>query len=131
MNIVDNMDPINLGCHLKSMHQVKFAISRKMSPDRKVSRAENSNASLALDSDSEDEEEEEDEEGEGEVDEGGGGGEEEEGMSSDDEEGERCPICLLRLRLQPVGRPQPCQHLFCLVTIHNPFLILAIYHLRV
>ena len=88
-----------------------------MSPDRKVSRAENSNVS-ALDSDSEDEEEEEegeDEEGEGEVDEGGGGEEEEEGMSSDDEEGERCPICLLRLRLQPVGRPQPCQHLFCLV----------------
>ena len=79
-----------------------------MSPDRKVSRPENSNAS-ALDSDSEDEEEEgEDEE---EVDEGGGG----EGLSSDDEDGERCPICLLRLRLQPVGRPQPCQHLFCLV----------------
>ena len=87
-----------------------------MSPDRKVSGAENSNVS-ALDSDSEDEKEEEegeDEGGEGEIDEGGGG-EEEEGMSSDDEEGERCPICLLRLRLQPVGRPQPCQHLFCLV----------------
>ena len=89
-----------------------------MSPDRKVSRPENSNAS-ALDSDSEDEEEEgEDEE---EVDEGGGGGEE--GLSSDDEDGERCPICLLRLRLQPVGRPQPCQHLFCLVL--HPYLNLV------
>ena len=88
-----------------------------MSPDRKVSRPENSNAS-ALDSESEDEdEEEEEEEGEGEVDDGGGG---EEGLSSDDEEGERCPICLLRLRLQPVGRPQPCQHLFCLV--FHPYL---------
>ena len=82
-----------------------------MSPDRRVSRPENSNMS-ALDSESEDdEEEEEDEEGEGEADEGGGEGD----LSSDDEEGERCPICLLRLRLQPVGRPQPCQHLFCLV----------------
>ena len=88
-----------------------------MSPDRKVSRPENLNAS-ALDSESEDEdEEEEEEEGEGEVDDGGGG---EEGLSSDDEEGERCPICLLRLRLQPVGRPQPCQHLFCLV--FHPYL---------
>ena len=85
-----------------------------MSPDRRVSRPENSNMS-ALDSESEDdEEEEEDEEGEGEADEGGGGGGEGD-LSSDDEEGERCPICLLRLRLQPVGRPQPCQHLFCLV----------------
>ena len=87
-----------------------------MSPDRRVSRPENSNVS-ALDSESEDEEEgeEEDEEEEGEADDGGGGGD----LSSDDEEGERCPICLLRLRLQPVGRPQPCQHLFCLV-LSNP-----------
>ena len=87
-----------------------------MSPDRRVSRPENSNV-LALDSESDDEEEgeEEDEEEEGEADEGGGGGD----LSSDDEEGERCPICLLRLRLQPVGRPQPCQHLFCLV-LSNP-----------
>merc|ERR1719394_2313488 len=61
-----------------------------MSPDRKISRPENSNLSV-LDSESEDED--------------------------DDEEGDRCPICLLRLRLQPVGRPQPCQHLFCLVCI--------------
>ena len=100
-----------------------------MSPDRKGSRVENSNVST-LDSDSEDEEEEGEDEGEGEVDEGGGG-EEEEGMSSDDEEGERCPICLLRLRLQPVGRPQPCQHLFCLVS--NPFMNLNYanyYHLN-
>ena len=82
-----------------------------MSPDRRVSRPENSNV-FALDSETEDDEEDEEEGGE--ADEGGGGGEEE-GMSSDDEEGERCPICLLRLRLQPVGRPEPCQHLFCLV----------------
>ena len=52
-----------------------------MSPDRKVSRPENLNAS-ALDSESEDEEEEEEEgeDEEGEVDDGGGG---EEGLSSD------------------------------------------------
>ena len=85
-----------------------------MSPDRRVSRPENSNV-FALDSETEDDDEEEEEEEGGEADEGGGGGGEEEGMISDDEEGERCPICLLRLRLQPVGRPEPCQHLFCLV----------------
>ena len=53
--------------------------------------------------------------------------------SSDDEEADRCPICLLRydysgydhnhetgslrLRLQPVGRPEGCQHTFCLCCI--------------
>ena len=87
-----------------------------MSPDQRISRPENSNLSV-LDSESEDEDEEEEEEGgneRGEVDDGGGGGED---VSSDDEEGDRCPICLLRLRLQPVGRPQPCQHLFCLVLL--------------
>ena len=37
--------------------------------------------------------------------------------SSGDEESEKCPICLLRLKLQPVGRPEPCKHLFCLACI--------------
>ena len=88
-----------------------------MSPDQKISRPENSNLSV-LDSESEDEDEEEEEEGgdeRGEVDDGGGGDD----VSSEDEEGDRCPICLLRLRLQPVGRPQPCQHLFCLVLLNQ------------
>ena len=31
VNIVDNIDPINLGRYLESMHQVKFAISRNVS----------------------------------------------------------------------------------------------------
>ena len=37
--------------------------------------------------------------------------------SSGDEDSERCSICLLRLKLQPLGRPENCKHLFCLECI--------------
>ena len=37
--------------------------------------------------------------------------------SSGDEDTEHCPICLLKLKLQPVGRPELCKHLFCLSCI--------------
>lgn len=37
--------------------------------------------------------------------------------SSGDENDDHCPICLLRLKLQPVGRPEKCQHVFCLACI--------------
>ena len=37
--------------------------------------------------------------------------------SSGDEDTEHCPICLLKLKLQPVGRPELCRHLFCLSCI--------------
>ena len=47
------------------------------------------------------------------VEEGGGGYESASDSSSGDEESERCSICLLRLKLQPVGRPEQCKHLFC------------------
>ena len=37
--------------------------------------------------------------------------------SSGDEDSDRCSICLLRLKLQPLGRPEHCKHLFCLECI--------------
>ena len=37
--------------------------------------------------------------------------------SGEEEDVERCPVCLLRFKLQPVGRPESCQHLFCLACI--------------
>ena len=37
--------------------------------------------------------------------------------SSGDEDSDHCPICLLRLKLQPIGRPEKCQHVFCLACI--------------
>jgi hypothetical protein len=37
--------------------------------------------------------------------------------SSGDENDDHCPICLLRLKLQPIGRPEKCQHVFCLACI--------------
>ena len=40
-----------------------------------------------------------------------------ESSSSDDENSEHCPICLLRLKLQPLGRPEHCRHLYCLSCI--------------
>ena len=44
-------------------------------------------------------------------------GEHESAESSGDEDSESCPICLLRLKLQLVGRPEQCKHLFCLACI--------------
>ena len=41
-------------------------------------------------------------------------GEHESAESSGDEDSESC---LLRLKLQPVGRPEHCKHLFCLACI--------------
>ena len=35
----------------------------------------------------------------------------------EEEDVDRCPVCLLRFKLQPVGRPESCQHLFCLSCI--------------
>ena len=40
-----------------------------------------------------------------------------ESSSSEDENSEHCPICLLRLKLQPLGRPEHCKHLYCLSCI--------------
>ena len=37
--------------------------------------------------------------------------------SGEEDDVERCPVCLLRFKLQPVGRPESCQHLFCLSCI--------------
>ena len=37
--------------------------------------------------------------------------------SGEEDDVERCPVCLLRFKLQPVGRPESCQHLFCLACI--------------
>ena len=37
--------------------------------------------------------------------------------SSSDEESEKCPICLLKFRQQAQGRPDQCQHIFCLQCI--------------
>ena len=37
--------------------------------------------------------------------------------SSGDENDDHCPICLLRLKLQPIGRPEKCEHVFCLACI--------------
>ena len=37
--------------------------------------------------------------------------------SSGDENDEHCPICLLRFKLQPIGRPEKCAHVFCLACI--------------
>ena len=37
--------------------------------------------------------------------------------SSGDEDTDRCSICLLKLKLQPLGRPENCKHLFCLECI--------------
>eukprot|EP00090_Calanus_glacialis_P044296 TRINITY_DN7890_c0_g1_i1.p1 TRINITY_DN7890_c0_g1~~TRINITY_DN7890_c0_g1_i1.p1 ORF type:complete len:1656 (-),score=536.89 TRINITY_DN7890_c0_g1_i1:497-5410(-) len=37
--------------------------------------------------------------------------------SSGDENDDHCPICLLRLKLQPIGRPEKCQHVYCLACI--------------
>ena len=48
---------------------------------------------------------------------GGLGGYESSSSSSGDEDSERCAICLLRLKLQPIGRPENCKHLFCLACI--------------
>ena len=39
--------------------------------------------------------------------------------NSSGDEGESCPICLLKLRAQNLGRPAPCQHIFCLTCIRE------------
>ena len=49
--------------------------------------------------------------------EGGGGGGDGDCSSSEDEETVRCPICLLKLKAQPIGNPEPCDHVFCLECI--------------
>ena len=45
------------------------------------------------------------------------GNDESSSSSSEDENSEHCPICLLRLKLQPLGRPEHCKHLYCLSCI--------------
>lgn len=37
-----------------------------------------------------------------------------ESESSDDGEGDDCPICLNRLKYQDIGTPEACDHNFCL-----------------
>lgn len=39
--------------------------------------------------------------------------------SSDDEEAERCPICLLRFKQQEIGTPESCDHNFCVDCIQE------------
>lgn len=77
--------------------------------------------------DTEDEDSDEDEEdGDAEEEEDGDAEEEEQGeesansdVSSGDENCDRCPICLNRLRKQDIGTPESCDHCFCLECIQE------------
>ena len=68
-----------------------------------------------MNDDDEEEEETEDEEAESQPNEAA----EAEDDSSDDENCDRCPICLNRLKQQDVGMPESCDHLFCLECIQE------------
>ncbi|KAI8781279.1 PHD and RING finger domain-containing protein 1 [Biomphalaria glabrata] len=71
------------------------------------------------DDEEEDDNDEEDEDEEDEDEEDGGSDTEDAAESSGDENCDRCPICLNRLRNQDMGTPESCDHVFCLECIQE------------